>query len=126
MSSIAKYPVLLVHGMGFRDRPHLNYWGRIPKALEKMGCRVFYGQQDASGSVEKNGAVIAERIRGIIEQTGAEKVNIIAHSKGGLESRYAISTLGEAEHVASLTTVCTPHNGSETMDAIMKFPRWML
>lgn len=126
MNNITKYPVLLVHGMGFRDRQHLNYWGRIPEALEKMGCQVFYGHQDSSGSVEKNGAVIAESIRNIIEQTGAEKVNIIAHSKGGLDSRYAISTLGAAEYVASLTTVCTPHNGSETMDAIMKFPRWML
>ncbi|MCH5209251.1 MAG: alpha/beta fold hydrolase [Oscillospiraceae bacterium] len=126
MNNATKYPVLLVHGMTFRDRPYFNYWGRVPEALERMGCQIFYGHQDGCASVEENGAVIAERIREIIEQTGAEKVNIIAHSKGGLDSRYAISTLGEAERVASLTTVCTPHNGSETMDAIMKLPRWTL
>lgn len=126
MNNAPKYPVLLVHGMGFRDRKHLNYWGRIPRALESMGCRIFYGNQDSSASVETNAAVIAERIREIVEETGAEKINIIAHSKGGLESRRAISSLGMAERVASLTTLSTPHNGSKTMDKIMKLPRGLL
>ena len=121
-----KYPVLLAHGMGFRDRRFLNYWGRIPAALEKMGCRVFYGNQDSSSSVETGGRVIASRIREITEQTGAAKVNIIAHSKGGMEARYAISTLGEAPRVASLTTISTPHRGSVTMDKFMTLPRWAL
>jgi len=48
----------------------------------------------------------------------AEKVNIIAHSKGGLEARYMISSLGMAGKVASLTTISTPHRGSKTMDSI--------
>lgn len=30
-----KYPVLLVHGMGFKDYKLVNYWGRIPETLEK-------------------------------------------------------------------------------------------
>ena len=29
-----KYPILLVHGMGFRDDNIINYWGRIPKVFE--------------------------------------------------------------------------------------------
>ena len=51
------------------------------------------------------------RLREILRKTGAEKVNIIAHSKGGLDSRWAISKLGLAPHVASLTTINTPHRG---------------
>lgn len=39
------------------------------------------------------------------EETGCEKVNIIAHSKGGLDSRYAISRLGMDQYTASLTTI---------------------
>ena len=39
------------------------------------------------------------------------RVNLIAHSQGGLDSRYLISTLGWAERVASLTTIATPHHG---------------
>jgi len=25
-----KYPIVLIHGAGFRDRKLLNYWGRSP------------------------------------------------------------------------------------------------
>ena len=34
-----RYPILLVHGVFFRDFEHFNYWGRIPKELEKNGGR---------------------------------------------------------------------------------------
>lgn len=118
-----KYPLLLVHGMGFRDSKIINYWGRIPKALEKMGCRIYYGYQDSNAAVETNGQTIAKRINEIIEETGADKVNVIAHSKGGLDTRYAISTLHVGDKVASLTTINTPHNGSKTVDLLMKLPR---
>lgn len=117
-----KYPILMVHGMGFRDRTHINYWGRIPGVLEKLGCRIYYGGQDANGSLEANGRVLKKRIREIVEQTGAEKLNVIAHSKGGMEIRYAISTLGMGKYIASVTTMNTPHNGSETVDALLKLP----
>ena len=118
-----KYPLLLVHGMGFRDSKIVNYWGRIPKALEKMGCKIYYGYQDSNASIETNGQTIAKRINEIIGETGADKVNIIAHSKGGLDTRYAISTLHAGDKVASLTTINTPHNGSKTVDLLMRFPQ---
>ncbi len=118
-----KYPVLLVHGMGFRDRKHFCYWGRIPKKLRELGCSVFFGGQDSNADVETNALHLARRIDEILLETGAEKVNIIAHSKGGLESRYLISKLGMADKVASLTTISTPHNGSRSVDLLMKFPR---
>ena len=112
--------------MGFRDSKRIGYWGRIPAALEKEGCRVYFGNQDSNGTVEDNGAFLAERIRRIIKETGAEKLNIIAHSKGGLDVRYAVSTLGMGEYVASLSTISTPHNGSYTMDKLMKLPAWLM
>lgn len=121
-----KYPLLLVHGMGFRDRKHFCYWGRIPKKLEAMGCKVFYGNQDSNASIETNSEHIAKRIDEILFETGAEKVNIIAHSKGGLDCRRAISSLKSSGKVASLTTISTPHHGSKTMDMIMKFPRFLM
>ena len=49
--------------------------------------------------------------RQIVETTGCEKVNIIAHSKGGLDSRAAIAHCGMAPYVATLTTINTPHRG---------------
>lgn len=119
-----KYPILLIHGVFFRDFRYLNYWGRIPKELEKNGAVIYYGNQQSAASVEECAAEIAERIKEIIEETGAEKVNIIAHSKGGLDSRYAISMYGVAPLVASLTTINTPHRGCEFADYLLeKIPK---
>jgi len=119
-----KYPVLLVHGVFFRDFRYLNYWGRIPKELEKNGAVVYYGCQQSAAAVEACGAELAKRIKEILNETGAKKVNIIAHSKGGLDSRYAISMLGMAPFVASLTTINTPHRGCEFADYLLfKIPK---
>ena len=54
MCSELKYPILLVHGMGFRDNKLIGYWGRIPKALEEVGCKVYFGCQDSNADVETN------------------------------------------------------------------------
>ncbi len=121
-----KYPLLLVHGMGFRDSRRFNYWGRIPARLEEMGCHIYYGGQDSNGTIEANGAFLAKRIREIRKETGASKLHVIAHSKGGLDMRYAISTLGMSESVASLTTISTPHHGSRTVDRLLKLPDFLV
>jgi triacylglycerol lipase len=118
----AKYPIVLIHGAGFRDLKWPLYWGRIPSALEKNGALVRYGLQDSWGSIESNAQMIARRIDEILEETGAEKVDLIAHSKGGLEARMAASSLGCADKIASITTIATPHRGSVTLDRLMKLP----
>lgn len=106
-----KYPLLMVHGVFFRDFRYLNYWGRIPKELRRNGATVYYGQQQSAAAVEDSGRELAERIRQIVEETGCGKVNIIAHSKGGLDSRAALAHCGMAPYVATLTTINTPHRG---------------
>lgn len=106
-----KYPILLVHGVFFRDNRVLNYWGRIPGELEKNGATLYYGNQQSALSVEESAEELAAKIEEIALRTGCGKVNIIAHSKGGLDSRYAITKLGSSKYVASLTTINTPHRG---------------
>jgi triacylglycerol lipase len=106
-----KYPILLVHGIFFRDTKYLNYWGRIPKYLIENGATIFYGNQESARTVEDAANELAKRIQEITKEYHVDKVNIIAHSKGGLDSRYAISNLGIASNVASLTTINTPHHG---------------
>lgn len=118
-----KYPILLIHGMGFRDDRKIGYWGRISSALEKRGYNVLLSGQDSNGSIKSNAEQIASRFESLLKKYDAEKVNIIAHSKGGLEARYLASSLGYADKIASITTLATPHNGSETVDALMKFPQ---
>lgn len=106
-----KYPVLMVHGIFFRDFKHLNYWARIPRELMKNGATVYYGEQQSAASVMDCGAELAARITEIVRETGCGKVNIIAHSKGGLDARVAITHYSMDSYVASLTTVNTPHRG---------------
>lgn len=118
-----RYPILLVHGAGFRDLKWPLYWGRIPKALTQRGAEVYFGQQDCWGSVEDNAAALRERIEAITHESGAEKVHIIAHSKGGLDARMAASLAGD--HIASITTVGTPHHGSKTVDGLLRLPDWL-
>jgi len=115
-----KYPLLLVHGVFFRDFRFFNYWGRIPHALKQNGAVIYYGSQQSAASVASCGQELAARIRSIVEETGCEKVNIIAHSKGGLDSRYAISACGASPYTASLTTINTPHRGCIFADYLLE------
>ena len=117
-----KYPILLVHGLGFRDWKYFNYWGRIPAELIKNGAEIYYGHQEACATVVTNAEHIRKKVLEIVEETGCEKVNIIAHSKGGLDSRYAITKLGIEDYVASLTTMNTPHHGSQVTDLANRLP----
>ena len=114
-----RYPILLVHGVFFRDFRFFNYWGRIPAELKRNGADIYYGNQQSAASVERCGKELTERIKQVVQETGCDKVNIIAHSKGGLDSRFAISVCGAADYVASLTTVNTPHNGCIFADHLL-------
>lgn len=117
-----KYPLIMVHGIGFRDLRYFNYWGRIPLILKKHGAKVSYGHNKAWGSLEENARLIAANIDKVLAETNCEKVNLIAHSKGGLDCRYLISTMGYGNKVASLTTINTPHRGSELIDILDRLP----
>ncbi len=115
-----RYPLLMVHGVFFRDFRFLNYWGRISKELMKNGAVIYYGNQQSAASVASCGEELAERIREIVRETGCGKVNIIAHSKGGLDARYAVSKCGAADYTASLTTINTPHRGCFFADYLLE------
>lgn len=114
-----KYPLLMVHGIFFRDWKNFNYWGRIPAELSGNGAQIYYGNHQSSAPVEACAEELKQRIEEILQETGCEKVNIIAHSKGGLDSRYLVSCLGMGDCVASLTTINTPHFGCNYVRSIL-------
>ncbi len=115
-----RYPILLVHGVAYRDDvPIVRYWSGIPKALEQQGATVFLAHQNALASHMDNAWILRKRVLDILKETGAERINIIAHSKGGLESRLLISKLGMDDKIASLTTLATPHRGSPLADSLI-------
>jgi len=114
-----QYPVVLVHGIIAHDRASaIKFWGRIPEVLTGMGINVFRGNTDAWGSYESNALILKKTIVNILSHTRAKKVNIIAHSKGGIDARYLVWKHGFGDKIASITTLCTPHHGSEVADLL--------
>jgi triacylglycerol lipase len=119
--SVLKYPVVLVHGIAIHDRKEkVDSWGRIPETLRNRGIDVFFGNTDAWGDYDSNAEILKTTIEKVLEQTGREKVNIIAHSKGGIDSRYFVHKYDFGGRVASLTTISSPHHGSEIADLIYR------
>jgi len=111
-----RYPIILIHGIAFRDDMVLSSWGSIPDLIKEKGGRVFLSNAEAWATYRENAKILATQVDKVLEQTGAEKVNLIAHSKGGIDARYAISKLGLGTKIASLTTVSTPHRGTTSAD----------
>lgn len=108
-----KYPIVLAHGMSGFDQLFgiYQYFYAIPYALEKDGAEVYVTEVPQFNSSEARGEVLLAQVEEIIAVSGAEKVNLIGHSHGGLDSRYVASVAPEL--VASVTTVGTPHGGAE-------------
>ncbi len=120
-----KYPIVLVHGMVAKDFPFWRAFRGIRNFLKKQNVTVYVTNQDGVGTVASNAEQLKAEILIILKKENCEKVNIIAHSKGGLDSRYMISCLDMAEYVASLTTLSTPHHGSGLSARILKMPRFL-
>jgi len=114
-----KYPILMIHGVFFRDSKYFNYWGRIPKELKKNGATIYYGNHQSALSIPESASELAKRIETLAKTTGADKFNIIAHSKGGLDCRYAVNNYNIAPYVASITTVNTPHKGCQFAEYLL-------
>ena len=120
---MTKYPIVLVHGIALRESRFIRAFGKIESTLNTAGYDAFTANTDAFGAIETNAEQLKNAILDILEKTGAEKVNVIAHSKGGLDSKYMISELDMADRIASLTTLCTPHKGSAIATHLWSLPK---
>jgi triacylglycerol lipase len=112
-----RYPVVLAHGLlGFDEirigRARHGYFRGVSERLQKDGCVVHACRVAKTASVADRAAELAAFVREI----PARRVNLVAHSMGGLDARYALSRLGLAGKVASLVTVGTPHLGTPLAD----------
>jgi triacylglycerol lipase len=117
-SAQTRYPVVLAHGflgfdeIGVGERKHLYFRG-VGAHLEAMGAQIYSPRVPPASTV----AVRAQRLADLIRALPDERVNIVAHSMGGLDARYAISRLRLGPKVASLTTIGTPHLGTPLANA---------
>jgi len=119
-------PIILAHGIARFDilirsdndleTDHLNYWKNIRKILKEKNYVSHHTHVGWAGNVNKRAEALADQVRAYIGDNHFTKVNIVAHSMGGLDARVAIAKFGLAPHIASLTTLHTPHHGSTFAD----------
>jgi triacylglycerol lipase len=130
------HPIILVHGIAnpnslgwFIRRWNIpllgsvetfQYFKGIAAHLERNGFENILAPNIgfATSSADR-AATLKTAVEGHRQRTGAEKVHLIAHSMGGLDSRRMIVDLGMADKVASLTTIGTPHLGTVLADRII-------
>ena len=114
-------PVVLVHGLFGFDRigvpgARFDYFRGIAKHLETLGCHAHAVRLPPSASVPER----ARELVLAIDALPHPRIDLIAHSLGGLDARYALTHLGLARRVRSLVTVGTPHRGTPLADLAFK------
>src|SRR5258708_21808822 len=116
---VLKAPIVLVHGLLGFDKLAMGAWTLthyfrgIPELLRAAGNRVLVARLNPIGGTAERAA----QLKALLDaESPREPVHLIAHSMGGLDSRYMISRLGMAPRVLSLTTLGTPHRGSSFAD----------
>ncbi len=112
-------PIVLVHGLlGFgevrvRGRVVSEYFPGVSQGLKQAGNRVLVPNLSPTGGVADR----AQQLKDFLDrETPGEPVHLLAHSMGGLDSRYLVSRLGMAGRVLTLTTLGTPHRGTSFAD----------
>lgn len=107
----ASTKVVLVHGIFQSGHSFIP----MKKQLEKQGYECIIPKlkpADARSGLE---TLAAQLQREIEQQWGKNaEFHIVAHSMGGLVSRYYLQELGGHEHCRTLVTLATPHNGTKT------------
>ncbi|MFZ5756610.1 MAG: esterase/lipase family protein [Pseudomonadota bacterium] len=104
-------PILLVHGWGANSACFLV----IQLWLKWRGYKNVYAVSYTPPVIDarKLARQLARHIDSALAATGAQKVHIVAHSMGGLLTRYVIRHHGMADRIDKVITLGSPHMGSK-------------
>ena len=103
-----KIPVILVHGY-LEDARIWSTWEELLTADDIPFQSVTFTANDKCGSTLEHASELREIVQNILSSSGSEKVNIVAHSKGGLDSRVFLAS--GTDDVANLIMIGTPNLG---------------
>lgn len=103
-------PILLVHGLV----DNRSIFTLLRRGLSRRGFDSVYAMNYSpfTADVRTAAAQLGAEIEAIVEETGYEKIHVVGHSLGGLIARYYVTRLGGDEHVHTLVTLGTPHQGT--------------
>lgn len=120
-SSVTKppLPVILVHGY-FEDQFVWNEWQELlqNKSIESFPV-TFRQSHDECGSANDHANELGEIVKEVKMKTGQDKVNIVGHSKGGLDARVFLADNITRDDVANLIMIGTPNAGSPLADLVV-------
>ena len=105
-----KLPVLLVHGYASDS----SVWQKWENLLQNDGITaraVTFSGDDECGRAVDHAIELKKIVQKFKEATGAEKINIVAHSKGGLDARVYLANNLSSSDVANLIMIGTPNKG---------------
>ena len=98
-----------------RQARDLNCFAPLREFLRSRGFRVLFPQVAPTSGVADRAAQLREQIRRFTD----EPVNLVAHSMGGLVSRWYIEKEGGKEQVNRLLLLASPWDGSpKAMDIL--------
>jgi len=104
-------PVILIHGYAEPS----NVWSTWEQLLGQNNipfCAVsFHQSDDECGSAISHAKELAQIVQQVKDITGQHKVNIVAHSKGGLDARVYLANTNTPD-VANLIMIGTPNAGT--------------
>ncbi|HEX5841250.1 MAG TPA: triacylglycerol lipase [Pseudomonas sp.] len=112
-------PVVLVPGIfAFDNIAMIDYWYQIPATLQAQGTEVYIPKINAFENSMARGQQLIQQLDSIKAASlgRINKFNLIAHSQGGMTSRYVMNV--RPDLVASVTTMATPHTGSPLADVV--------
>ena len=113
-----KNPLMLVQGvLAFDSIAGVDYWYGIASELESEGATVYTAHISAINNSETRGEQLIAELENIrATDTSIDKFNLVAHSQGGLTSRYVMTV--RPDLVASVTTIGSPHQGAPIADML--------
>lgn len=102
-------PVVLLHGY-LMNRTN---WIWLGPRLASLGIGPLYGTSYFSPqSLDRSAEHLARFVDDVRAREGAERVDILAHSLGGVVARHYIEHLGGASRVRRVVTIATPYRGT--------------
>ena len=108
---VRQLPVLLIHGY-IENSDVWNDWVEKLKSDGIQPKAVTFSVNDECGSAKDHGIELNQIVKDFKKETGEEKINIVAHSKGGLDARVYLANNLSNSDVANLIMIGTPNAGS--------------
>lgn len=111
-------PVILIHGY-FEPKSVWDHWQNLLESKTKTFAVTFNTTDDKCGSADEHAKELGQVIKEVKRETGQDKVNIVGHSKGGLDARVYLANNHTSKDVANLIMIGTPNAGSPLADFVV-------